>query len=381
VERFHLEVTDAELDDLRRRIAATRWSPEVPGIGWERGVPPGYLRSLAEYWLNEYDWRAAEVELAALPQFRTEIDGATVWFAHVRSPEPDATPLLLTHGYPGSIAEFLDVIGPLTDPAAHGGDPADAFHLVIPSIPGFGFSGPTPGPGWNFDRTARAWAELMSRLGYENYVAQGGDFGSMVSLDVARVDPAHVAGVHTNMMVAFPSGDPAELADLDERDQDRLARLGRFDADGSGYMKLLGTRPVTVSHALNDSPVGLLAWIIERFKEWTFPAEVPEDAIDRDRLLTNVMIYWLTGTANSSAQLYYEDVQSRGATPAPVTVPVGVAVFPNDCIVPIRRLADRDYPTITHWSEFDRGGHFAAMEQPELYAQDVREFVRSLKQE
>jgi microsomal epoxide hydrolase len=385
---FRIDIPQAELHDLRRRIAATRWSEDISGVGWSRGVPQDYLRRMADYWLHQYDWRAAEARLNRLPQYITEIDGARVHFLHVRSPEPRATPLILTHGWPGSVAEFLNVIGPLTDPVTHGGNAEDAFHLVIPSIPGFGFSGPLTEPGWSIPRIARAWAELMRRLGYDRYGAQGGDFGSPISLELGRVAPAEVIGVHVNMLATFPSGDPAELADLSEQDQGRLGRLAEFDTDGSGYLKLLSTRPQTVSYALNDSPVGQLAWIVERFKEWT-AAELPEHAFDRDQLLTNVMIYWLTGTAGSSAQLYYEvtALQRRAAATKPdmlsgyreqpITVPVGVAVFPQDCILPLRRLADRDIATIVHWKEFDRGGHFPAMEMPGLFVDEVRTFFRS----
>lgn len=382
---FHIQIPQADLDDLHRRLADTRWPAELPGVGWERGVPVAYLKELAEYWRTGYDWRAAEVRLNQYPQFVAEIDGARIHFLHVRSPEPDARPLLLTHGWPGSVVEFLDVIGPLTDPRAHGGDPADAFHLVIPSLPGYGFSGPTPELGWGLHRIARAWAELMNRLGYDSYAAQGGDWGSFISLEVARVAPEHVTGVHLNFLLAVPSGAPDELADLSPVDMARLGGLGRFDAELSGYMRLQTTRPQTVSYGLHDSPVGQLAWIVEKFRDWTGPATVPEEAVDRDVLLTNVSIYWFTGTATSSAQLYYEaagDLHATftpGAQPAPVTVPIGVLVLGQDVAAPVRRLAERGYPTISHWTEFPRGGHFAALEQPETFIADVRAFCRSLK--
>ena len=380
---FKIDIPQADIDDLRRRITATRWPTELPGVGWKRGVPRGYLRDLAEYWRDEYDWRTAEAELNQFPQYTTTIDGATIHFLHVRSPEADATPLLLTHGWPGSIAEFLDVIGPLSDPRAYGGDPADAFHLVIPSIPGFGFSQPLPETGWSVPRVAAAWAQLMSELGYESYGAQGGDAGAVISLEVGRADPEHVIGVHVNMLMTFPSGDPAELADLSDTDQARLGKLARFDAELSGYMKLMSTRPQTLTYALNDSPVGLLAWIVEKFSEWTSSSGVPEEAVERDRMLTNISIYWLTQSAGPAANFYYEGAEglrlaAAGMQPPPLTTPVGVAVFPDDIFVPIRRLADRDVPTLAHWTEFDRGGHFAAMEEPKLLTDDVRSFFRSL---
>ncbi|MDG4792786.1 epoxide hydrolase family protein [Micromonospora sp. WMMD1082] len=379
---YRIDIPQADLDDLARRLAETRWPAALADDGWDRGVPVSYLRELAEYWRTTYDWRAAEAELNRYPQFVTEIDGANVHFLHARSPEPDARPMIISHGWPGSVAEFLDVIGPLTDPRSHGGDPADAFHLVIPSLPGFGFSGPAA-PGWRPARIARAWAELMRRLGYDRYLVQGGDAGAVISMELGRVDPEHAAGVHVNMLMTFPSGDPEELTGLNESDQERLGRMARFDAELSGYMKLQATRPQTLAYGLTDSPVGQLAWIVEKFKEWTDSAKVPEDAVSRDRLLTLVSIYWLTATAGTSAALYYEDAAglrdiTTGVAPAPVTVPIGVAVFPQDIFLPLRRLADRDLPTIVHWNEFDRGGHFAALEEPDLYTSDVRAFARAV---
>ncbi|MFD9426381.1 MULTISPECIES: epoxide hydrolase family protein [unclassified Streptomyces] len=380
---FRIDIPQEQIDDLHARLGATRWPDELPGAGWDRGVPLEYLKGLAEYWRTSFDWRAAEAELNRYPQFIEEIDGAPVHFLHVVSPEPDATPLLLTHGWPGSVAEFLDVIGPLSDPRAHGGDPADAFHLVIPSIPGYGFSNPLPEKGWDTARIARAWAELMARLGYDHYIAQGGDAGAVISLELGRTDPDHVLGVHVNMLMTFPSGDPAEFEGLTERDQARLGKLSRFDAELSGYMKLQQTRPQTLAYALTDSPVGQLAWIAEKFLDWTGAEQLPEEAVDRDRLLTIVSIYWLTATAGSSAQYYYEGAEAvraaaGGAVPPPLTVPVGVAVFPDDIFVPIRRFADRDIPTLIHWTEFEHGGHFAALEKPAELAGDVRTFARSV---
>jgi epoxide hydrolase len=381
---FRIDVPQEDLDDLRQRLARTRWPDELPGVGWERGVPLGYLRELAEYWRTGFDWRAVETELNRYPQFVTEIDGALVHYLHVRSPEPDALPLLLTHGWPGSFTEFLDVIGPLTEPRAHGGDPADAFHLVIPAIPGYGFSRPLLEPGWDVPRIARAWAELMHRLGYRRYGAQGGDAGSPVSLALAAMHPENVVGIHVNMLMTFPSGDPVDFDRLTELDQQRLAQLSRFDRDLSGYMKIQATRPQTLAYALTDSPVGQLAWIAEKFREWTDSEKVPEDAVSRDRLLSIVSIYWFTRTAGSSAHFYYEGAEAMralagGAKPPPVSVPVGVAVFPRDILLPIRAWAERDIATITHWTEFDRGGHFAALEQPELFTRDVRAFFRGIR--
>jgi len=382
---FRVEIPQEQLDDLQRRLGDTRWPGELPETGWSRGVPLGYLRELAEYWRTGFDWRAVEAELNRYPQFTTEIDGQTVHFLHVRSPEPDAQALVLTHGWPGSVTEFLDVIGPLTDPRAHGGDPREAVHLVIPSLPGYGFSGPLQQAGWDNVRIALTWARLMEQLGYERYYAQGGDFGAVVSLTLAGVAPQHVAGVHVNFLVTAPPADPAALAGLEGPDLARLGKMQYFLSDLSGYMKLQSTRPQTVAYALTDSPVGQLAWIIEKFKEWTDSDKAPEDAIGRDRLLANATLYWLTATAGSSAQLYYElaaQLPTAAVPPPsmpPLPVPLGVAVFPHEMIQPIRAFADQAFPNIVRWTEFDKGGHFAALEQPELLAADIRAFVGALR--
>jgi pimeloyl-ACP methyl ester carboxylesterase len=374
---FRVDVPQADLDDLRDRLRRTRFPGELPGVGWDRGVPVDYLRELAEYWASAYDWRAHEARLNAFPQFTTTIDGQRVHFLHVRSPEPDATPLVLTHGWPGSVVEFLDVVGPLTDPRAHGGDPADAFHLVMPAIPGYGFSGPVTERGWNLRRVAKAWAVLMDRLGYERYGAQGGDWGSGISRDLGVVDAEHVVGVHLNYLLTFPSGAPGELDALSEQDKRRLARLDQFQREQSGYLQIQGTRPQTLAYGLADSPAGQLAWIVEKFKEWTDSERVPEDAVDRDRLLTNVTVYWLTNTAGSSAQLYYEFMHSW-SMPEVSTTPTGIAVFPKD-FQPVRALAERT-DNVVHWTEFERGGHFAALEQPDLLVGDVRAFFRTIRE-
>ncbi|NUT91273.1 MAG: epoxide hydrolase, partial [Saccharothrix sp.] len=344
---FTIDIPQADLDDLRERIARTRWTADLPGVGWSRGVPADYLKGLAEYWRDHYDWRVHERELNKYPQFTTEIDGQNVHFLHVRSPEPDALPLVLTHGWPGSIVEFLDVIGPLTDPAAHGGDPADAFHLVIPSIPGSGFSGPTTEPGWDTNRVTRAFAELMDRLGYDRYGVQGGDTGAVISPGLGRLNPDKVVGVHVNGPTAFGPVDPA--VELTDAERARVERLDYMRTEQAGYAMIQISRPQTLAHALHDSPVGQLAWIVEKFKEWTDPAaELPEDAVDRDLLLTNVTLYWLTGTAGSSANSYYETAHAGAwAAAEKSAVPTGVAVFPLD--TSIRHALDREH-TVVHWS-------------------------------
>jgi pimeloyl-ACP methyl ester carboxylesterase len=379
---FRIDVPQADLDGLQDRLARTRWPDELPGVGWSRGVPLDYIKELAEYWRGGYDWRKWEAKLNENPQFTTAIDGQNIHFLHVRSHEPGALPLILTHGWPGSIVEFLDIIGPLTDPGAHGGDSADAFHVVAPSIPGFGFSGPTREAGWTEQRVAEAWAELMRRLGYERYGAQGGDVGAVVSPNLGRVAPDKVVGVHVNAatvgFMPFPPLEEAELDELSEIEKARVDRIGQFMGDMFGYAQIQSTRPQTLAYGLTDSPVGQLAWIVEKFKEWTHPAAgLPENSVVRDHMLTNVMLYWLTATAGSSARIYYEGAHAGGwGAPERSTVPTGVAVFAED--ISIRRYAEREH-NIVHWTDFDRGGHFAAMEQPDLLVGDVREFFRRVR--
>ncbi len=375
---FRIDIPQAELDGLAAKLDATRWPAPLPGDGWDTGVPTKWLRSLAEYWRSGYDWRTAERELNAFPQFTTTIDGQNIHFLHVRSAEPDAMPLILTHGWPGSIAEFLDVIGPLTDPAAHGGDPADAFHVVIPALPGFGFSGPVTDAGWTLNRIARAWAELMRRLGYERFAAQGGDIGAGVSPELGRVAPDRVIGVHVNGAAALPPlpMPDEERASLTDLERDRVARVEAFMQGEFGYIAIQSTRPQTIGYGLVDSPVALLAWMMDKFREWTHPQHVlPDEIVDRDRLLTNVMLYWLTGTAGSAAYVGY--AQEEGWAPkANSGVPTGVIVFAHD--VGIRRYVERE-ATVVRWTDVDRGGHFAALEEPELLVADVREFFRTLR--
>jgi len=379
IEEFHIDIPQADVDDLARRLGETRWPATLPGAAWERGVPVGYLRELAAYWRDGFDWRAQEGRLNSHPQYTTQIDGQRIHFLHVRSPEPDATPLLLIHGWPGSVVEFLNVIGPLSDPRSHGGDPAQAFDLVIPSLPGFGFSGPVAGPGWGSRRIAAAFATLMRRLGYERYGAQGGDFGAFVAPDLGRVDPEHVIGVHVNAatvgFIPFEDIPEPELAMLTPAEQRRVPLLQRFRSEGSGYFQIQATRPQTLSYGLTDSPAGQLAWIVEKFKEWTSSAhELPEEAIARDDILADVSLYWFTKTAGSSANLYYETMHGSD-WPSPSQVPTGVAVFAQD--VAIRRYAEQANK-IVHWSDFDTGGHFAALETPDLLVSDVRAFFASL---
>jgi epoxide hydrolase len=373
---FRIEVPPSDLDDLRDRLARTRWPAELPGVGWSRGVPLDYLKDLAEYWRTSFDWRKQEAILNEFPQFTTTVDGQSIHFLHVRSPEPDALPLILAHGWPGSVAEFLEVIAPLTDPVADGGDAADAFHLVVPSTPGVGFSGPTGEPGWDSYRVATAYAELMGRLGYQRFGAQGGDFGAFIAPDLGRVAPDRVVGVHVNAatMGFIPYGPVEEdvMATLTDGEKRRLERMQAYLSDGSGYFQIQSTRPQTLAYALADSPAGQLAWVAEKFYDWANP----KGSIDRDRVLTNVMMYWLTNTAGSSAHVGYYEPMHSGRWPTSSQVPTGVANFAED--VAIRRYAEQNN-TIVHWSEFDRGGHFAATEAPDLFVKDVRTFFRPLR--
>ncbi|GGX76852.1 epoxide hydrolase family protein [Streptomyces fructofermentans] len=367
---FRIEVPQADLDDLRDRLRRTRWGAEVPGTGWSRGVPVGYLKELAAYWADGYDWRAAEAGLNEFPQFIADIDGQNIHFLHLRSENPDATPLLLIHDWPASIVEYVDVIRPL----------AKDFHVVVASTPGVGFSGQLAAAGWNNGRIAAAYNELMSLLEYGRYGLQGTGGGAWIATEMGRQAPDRVIGIHVNGFIVFPSDDPADFEGLTEAEQGRLARLQNFRDDMMGFNVLQSTRPHTVAHALHDSPVGQLAWIVEKFKEWTdAESDLPEDAVGRDHLLTNVSLYWFTATAGSSANLYYEAAHDPAAW-APKergTVPTGVAVALTTDIA-VRRFAEREH-TITHWSELERGGNFLPLEQPELFVDDVNAFFRALR--
>ncbi|MBO8193546.1 epoxide hydrolase [Streptomyces oryzae] len=392
---FRIDVPQADLDDLADRLARTRWPEALPGVGWSRGVPPAYLRELAGYWATEYDWRAQEAAMNACPQFTTVIEGQRLHFLHVRSHHPEATPLLLLHGWPGTFADFLDVVGPLTDPTAHGGRPADAFHLVIPSLPGFGFSTPLAGPGMGPARMAELLVRLMERLGYARYGVQGYDTGAWVAPEIGKQAPERVAGIHLNALISLPMGAEGELDGLSEADERRWQRMQNFN---DGYLQCNSKRPQTVAYALTDSPAGQLAWIVEKFKELTDPADgLPEDSIDRDRLLTAVSLYWLTATAGPAAQVYYEAISAQdwsepgedgaatdwsgadwsGADWAAErgTVPTGVLLSAHD--VTVRPWAERDH-NIVRWRELDAGGHFLAMESPGALVEDVRAFFREL---
>jgi epoxide hydrolase len=364
---FSIDIPQSQLDDLKDRLERAHWPDELPGDG-DYGVRQAYIRRLADHWRTGYNWRSLEARLNAYPQFTTQIDGQNVHFLHVRSPEANALPLIITHGWPGSIVEFLDVIGPLSDPRAHGGDPAVAFDLVIPSIPGYGFSGPTREPGWNNYRIAAAWVELMRRLGYERYGAVGNDAGSLISPEVGRLDPEHVVGVHVTQIFSFPSGDPAEFADMTEEEQRELGTLQWFVENKMSFNTLMAQQPQTLGYAISDSPLGLLAW----------NGQLLGEDLDPDFAISNVMLYWLTGTGTSAARLYYENAHVTDRPTGPTTVPLALAGFGGD-FSGIRRFAERDHANIVRWTMFDRGGHFAAHKAPNELIGDIRAFFTGLR--
>jgi len=377
IESFQIAVPQAEIDDLHRRLDHARWPEAEPVDDWSQGVPLAKVRALCDYWRNGYDWRRCEARLNALGQYRTEIDGLQIHFMHVRSPHPDALPLLLTHGWPGSIIEFLKVVGPLSDPTAHGGRAEDAFHLIIPSLPGYGFSGKPAETGWNVERAARAWAILMDRLGYDRYVAQGGDWGSAVTTKLGALAPAGLAAIHLNLVSAFP--DPSDQSDWTAEEKGYWASFAAFQKEETGYSTEQMTRPQTIGYSLVDSPVGQAAWIYEKFHAWTDCGGDPENILSVDEMLDNISVYWLTGSGASSARLYWESLATT-FLPTKVLVPTGCSIFPKEILRASRRWVERNYPNIVHWNELDRGGHFAAFEQPELFTSEVRACFRPFQQ-
>jgi epoxide hydrolase len=370
---FRIDIPQADLDDLAARLAATRWPDEVTGAGTSYGMPLAVVKRLAERWAGGYDWRAHEACLNELPQYTTVIDGQNIHFLHVRSAEPEAVPLVLLHGWPGTVAEFARMIGPLTNPRGHGGDPSRAFHVVVPSLPGYGFSGPTTEPGWDSARMARAFAALMARLGYERWGAAGGDAGALIGRELGILAPHGLIGVHLLQIFAFPSGDPAEMASLSDADRASLTGTTAEFQEKAGYQKIQQTRPQTLGFGLTDSPAGQLAWNAELWTGWGDYA----DYLDVDSYLTHVSIYWFTRTAGSSARHYYEDARSgAGYREAPGKVPAAIAVFPEDFRT-IRAFAQRS-TSIVRYTEFDQGGHFAYTTHPDLVVGDLREFFATL---
>src|SRR5215212_902172 len=385
---FHIEVPEEQLTDLRRRIEATRWPSKELVDDRSQGVQLTTMRELARYWTTDYDWRACEARLNALPQFTTEIDGADIHFIHVKSPHDDALPLIMTHGWPGSVIELLESIGPLTDPTAHGGDAEDAFHLVLPSMPGYGFSGEPTELGWNSGRVAQAWAELIHRLGYTRYVAQGGDVGAAVTDAMGRQAPEGLIGIHTNLLVTVLAGPPPA-----ESEQERAAadQLATFRESGFGYFLEMATRPQTIGYALLDSPVALAAWMLDHDTDSyekisrAFVDGEPAGNLTRDHILDNITLYWLTGTGVSAARSYWEDgrtlaaAQASGQAPPEVSVPVGFTTFPGEIWRTPRSWVDAVYPNVSYFNEVDRGGHFAAWEEPELFSEEMRAAFTSMR--
>ena len=374
VRPFHLDVPQTALDDLAHRLANTRW-PERETVGdWSQGARLKDVQALIEHWRTTYDWRRCEKMLNGFGQFQTAIDGLELHFLHVRSPHANALPMLLTHGWPGSVIEFHKVIGPLVDPTAHGGDAADAFELVIPSLPGYGFSAKPSASGWNIQRVAKAWVTLMERLGYSRWVAQGGDWGSLVTTEIGALAPRSLGGIHVNM-VTIPF--PETLKDPTPAEQAALVDIKRYSDQDSAYAKQQGTRPQTLAYGLTDSPAGQASWIYEKFREWTDCGGQPETVFTRDEMLDNIMLYWLPATGGSSGRLYWEAFRSH-ARPN-VDVPTGVSVFPHELFRPSRRWAETSLRNIIHWNELDRGGHFAAFEQPALFVEELRACFRKLR--
>jgi pimeloyl-ACP methyl ester carboxylesterase len=375
IQQFQIHASAADMDDLRRRLHATRWPEQETVSDWTQGAPLAYVKQVCDYWANVYDWRRREARINAFPQFRTEIDGLGIHFIHVRSPNPAAAPLILTHGWPGSIVEFLKVIPLLTDPTAHGASANDAFHVVCPSLPGFGFSDKPKQTGWGVEKTARAWGQLMQRLGYTWYFAQGGDWGALVTTSIGIQDPEHCHGIHINMPVTRP--DPDTMSSLTEEEKDAMAALKYYQDVDSGYSKQQSTRPQTIAYGLLDSPSGQAAWILEKFWSWTDSHGNPENVLSRDEMLDDIMLYWLPRTAASSARFYWESF-GKGST-APVPVPVGISAFPKEIFRTSRRWAEKRYQHLVYWNRLDRGGHFAAFEQPELFTQEVRACFRQMR--
>jgi pimeloyl-ACP methyl ester carboxylesterase len=375
VEPFRIAVPDEVLNDLRARLRQTRWPEQETVADWSQGAPLSYVQEVCRYWADGYDWRSREQALNRFSQFKTTIDGVGIHFIHVRSPQENAFPLVITHGWPGSVVEFHKVIEPLTNPPAHGGDPADAFHVVCPSLPGYGFSDKPTGSGWNVPRIATAWDELMGRIGYDRYGAQGGDWGAAVTTAIGEQNLGHCVGIHLNMPVAGPGSASRENPSPEDEAAFRARKY--YDQWDSGYSKQQSTRPQTLGYGLTDSPAGQAAWILEKFWAWTDCDGHPENVLSRDEMLDNIMLYWATGSATSSARLYWESFARMAG--GQVAVPSGVASFPKEIIKVPRKWAERRYTDLRHWTDMPKGGHFAAFEQPELFVQDLRAFFRLVR--
>ena len=379
IKPYKIAIPDAQLQDLGRRLEYTRWPERETVEGWDQGMPLEYARELAAYWASDYDWRRFETRLNGWPQFTTRIDDIDIHFIHVRSSREDALPLIISHGWPGSIVEFHKVIDALVDPADHGGDAKDAFHVIAPCLPGYGFSGKPEQAGTSVQKIASMWSELMARLGYERYVAQGGDWGSMITMNIGLADTDHCAGIHLNMPVVIP--DPDTMDDLTEREQAALADMGAYGDKESGYSKQQSTYPQTLGYALADSPVGQMAWIVEKFYNWTDcernGTRHPENVLSKDELLDNVMFYWLNNAGASSGRLYWESFANPGMEP--IDTPTGCSIFPKEIFRCSERWAKQRFKNLMYWNELDRGGHFAAFEQPDVFVEELRNCFRQLR--
>jgi pimeloyl-ACP methyl ester carboxylesterase len=373
IERFELAIPQAQLADLDARLKAARWPERETVDDWSQGAPLAQMKALVEYWRHGYDWRRCEAMLNGFGQYRTEIDGLGIHFLNIRSPKKGALPLLMTHGWPGSVVEFHKVIGPLTDPVAHGGSAEDAFDLVLPSLPGYGFSDKPAQTGWGVNKIADVWMKLMSRLGYSRYVAQGGDWGSAVTTAIGIAAPSECAAIHLNLPVAFPNA--ADMAEMGPAEVKAVERLREFNGSGNGYATQQATKPQTLAYGLVDSPVAQAAWIYEKFHGWSDCEGDPRTVFTFDELLDNIMLYWLQGNGASSARLYWESMECFGDT-TPVAMPTGVSMFPREIFQPSRRMVERRYTNLVYWNEPNRGGHFAAFEQPGLFVTELRNCFR-----
>ena len=380
IDAFNISVADSEIEDLRLRLGMTRWPDQIPGSDWAYGAKTDYIRDLCEYWAKDYDWRHWEAEINRFPQYTTEIDDHLIHFIHARSSHENATPILISHGWPGTIVEFLKIIEPLTEPTRFGGEAKDAFHVVCPSLPGYGFSGTTMREGIGALTIAEMFDQLMARLGYSKYIAQGGDWGAIITSNIGAIDSANLLGIHLNMPFGFPASD-TDKENLSELEQADLADMAHFDQQETGYQKIQGTKPQTLGVGLNDSPAGLCAWITEKFRTWMDCEGDIESVISRDELLTNISVYWFTQSICSSTRLYYEAIQHPDLKflEAPVTVPTGVARFPKEVMRFPRKWCDNVYSDIVHWNTFNKGGHFAAVERPQTLVEDIRTFAAKLK--
>jgi pimeloyl-ACP methyl ester carboxylesterase len=376
IERFELAIPQAQLADLDARLKAARWPERETVDDWSQGVPLAQIKALVEYWRHGYDWRRCEAMLNGFGQYRTEIDGLGIHFLHISSPNKGALPLLMTHGWPGSVIEFHKVIGPLTDPVAHGGSAEDAFDLVLPSLPGYGFSDKPARTGWSISKIADVWIKLMSRLGYSRYVTQGGDWGSAVTTAIGIAAPSECAAIHLNLPVAFPNA--TDMAEMGPAEAKAVERLREFNVHGNGYAIQQATKPQTLGYGLVDSPVAQAAWIYEKFRGWSDCAGDPRTVFTFDELLDNIMLYWLQGNGASSARLYWQSMDCFGDT-TPVAMAAGVSMFPKEIFQPSRRMVERRYTNLVYWNELDRGGHFAAFEQPGLFVTELRNCFRSYR--